>query len=256
MYPNSEKDKKVHLITTLDNTEEDLLTLEYVKADKNAPDFKTMYKNTEQLIKVNFSSLDVHLHTEALLNSINFLNNLLPPLKKETQEEQPIVPKEEEEEEEEAKIEDSAVTKKSSTKKSKFEDVVNLHIRADLNCLKVFIRGEKARISEISIEGLVSEVQMRKKSVEILANLKNIVILDCDKEALYKKAVSIADKEVFDFRMVNHVDATEGDAYTDMLIVDTSVALTVGCIQVIFLNKFMSSILVSVHLTCTTAFTI
>ncbi|KAL1269364.1 hypothetical protein QQF64_031653, partial [Cirrhinus molitorella] len=245
-YLDSE-DKKVHLITTLDNTEEDLLTLEYVKADKNAPDFKTMYKNTEQLIKVNFSSLDVHLHTEALLNSINFLNNLLPPLKKETQEEQPVLPKEEEEEEEEAKIEDPAVTKKSSSKKSKFEDVVNLHIRADLNCLKVFIRGEKARISEISIEGLVSEVQMKKKSVEILANLKNIVILDCDKEALYKKAVSIADKEVFDFRMVNHVDATEGDAYTDMHIVDTSVTLTVGCIQVIFLNKFMSSILAFIN---------
>ncbi|XP_052420043.1 vacuolar protein sorting-associated protein 13A isoform X3 [Carassius gibelio] len=245
-YLDSE-DKNVHLITTLDNTEEDLLTLEYIKADKNAPDFKAVYKNTEQLIKVNFSSLDVHLHTEALLNSINFLNNLLPPLKKEAQEEQPVLPKEEEEEEEEANIEDSAVTKKSSNKKSKFEDVVNLHIRADLSCLKVFIRGEKARISEISIEGLVSEVQMKKKSVEILANLKNIVILDCDKEALYKKAVSIADKEVFDFRMVNHVDATEGDAYTDMHIVDTSVTLTVGCIQVIFLNKFVSSILAFIN---------
>lgn len=38
--------------------------------------------------------------------------------------------------------------------------------------------------------GLVSEVQMKKKSIEILANLKNIVILDCDKEALYKKVES------------------------------------------------------------------
>uniref|UniRef100_A0A672P4J4 Vacuolar protein sorting 13 homolog A n=1 Tax=Sinocyclocheilus grahami TaxID=75366 RepID=A0A672P4J4_SINGR len=159
--------------------------IDMIVADKNAPDFKTMYKNTEQLIKVNFSSLDVHLHTEALLNSINFLNNLLPPLKKEAQEEQPVLPKEEEEEEEEAKIEDSAVTKKS--------------------CKKV-----------------------------------HFVCFFCF-------AVSIADKEVFDFRMVNHVDATEGDAYTDMHIVDTSVTLTVGCIQVIFLNKFMSSILAFIN---------
>lgn len=28
---------------------------------------------------------------------------------------------------------------------------------------------------------------MRRKAVEVLANLKNIVILDCDKEALYKQ---------------------------------------------------------------------
>ncbi|KAK3565709.1 hypothetical protein QTP86_014177 [Hemibagrus guttatus] len=243
------EDKKVHLITTLDNTEDDLLTLEYIKADKNAPDFKSAYKNTEQLIKVNFSSLDVHLHTEALLNSMNFLNSLLPPSKKEEPVEQPAPQPDDEGEgdSEEEKKEESTIAKKSSTKKSKFEDVVNLHIRADLSCLKVFIRGEKARISEISIEGLVSEVQMKKKSVEILANLKNIVILDCDKDALYKKAVSVADEDVFVFHMVNYVDATDGDAYTDMKIVDTSVTLTVGCIQVIFLNKFVSSILAFIN---------
>lgn len=148
--------------------------------------------------------------------------------------------------------------------------------------------------------GLVSEVLMRKKEMEVLAKLKNIVILDCDADTLYKKvylasgffssfssshsilcvkvytaellllvsfsdtdiililillsslcqAVSIADKEVFDFRMVNYTDATEGDAYLDMSQVDTGVTLTVGCIQVIFLNKFVSSILVRCMFSC------
>ncbi|XP_074493929.1 intermembrane lipid transfer protein VPS13A isoform X2 [Sebastes fasciatus] len=249
-YMDSE-DKQVQLITTLDNTEVDLLTLEYIKADKTGPEFKSQHHNTEQLIKVTFSSLDVHLHTEALLNTMNFLTNLLPPsTKKEgVQEELPTIPEEDEAEAEKEgeKKEEATVPRKKSTKKSKFADVVNLHIRADLRCLKVFIRGQKARISEISIEGLVSEVLMRKKEMEVLANLKNIVILDCDKDAFYKKAVSIADKEVFAFRMVNYTDATEGDAYLDMSKVDTSVTLTVGCIQVIFLNKFVSSILAFIN---------
>ncbi|XP_070690657.1 intermembrane lipid transfer protein VPS13A [Pempheris klunzingeri] len=247
-YMDSEE-KQVQLITTLDNKEVDLLTLEYIKADKNGPEFKTQHNNTEQLIKVTFSSLDVHLHTEALLNSMNFLNNLLPPsTKKEgVQEELPTIPEEDEAEKEEEKKEEATVTRKKSSKSSKFAGMVNLHIRADLRCLKVFIRGQKARISEISIEGLVSEVLMRKKEMEVLANLKNIVILDCDKDALYKKAVSIADEEVFAFHMVNYTDATEGDAYLDMSNVDTSVSLTVGCIQVIFLNKFVSSILAFIN---------
>uniref|UniRef100_A0A674DPV0 Vacuolar protein sorting 13 homolog A n=1 Tax=Salmo trutta TaxID=8032 RepID=A0A674DPV0_SALTR len=224
-YMDSEE-KKVHLITTLDNTEEDLLTLEYTKV--------VCLCVTSQ---VNFSSLDIHLHTEALLNAMNFLISLLPPTKEvvPSQEELPTIPEEDEGEGEEA------------SKKSKFEDVVNLHIRADLNCLKVFIRGQSRRIAEIRIEGLVSEVLMRKKAVEVLANLKNIVILDCDKEALYKQCVSIADEEVFAFRMVNHTEATEGDAYLDMGKVDTSITLTVGCIQVIFLNKFVSSILAFIN---------
>lgn len=58
--------------------------------------------------------------------------------------------------------------------------------------------------------------------------------------------MSIADKEVFAFRMVNYTNATGGDAYLDMSNVDTAVTLTVGCIQVIFLNKFVSSILVRI----------
>ncbi|XP_030592859.1 intermembrane lipid transfer protein VPS13A isoform X2 [Archocentrus centrarchus] len=245
-YMDSEE-KQVQLITTLDNREVDLLTLEYIKADKNGPDFRSQYNNTEQFIKVTFSSLDVHLHTEALLNTMNFLSKLLPQSNKKEgqQEELPTIPEEDEAEaeREEEKKEGTAVTRKKSSKRSKFADVVNLHIKTDLHCLKVFIRGQKARISEISIEGLVSEVLMRKKEMEVLAKLKNIVILDCNKEALYKKAVSIADKEVFDFRMVNYTDATEGDAYLDMSNVDTAVTLKVGCIQVIFLNKFLSSIL-------------
>ncbi|XP_015828201.3 intermembrane lipid transfer protein VPS13A isoform X1 [Nothobranchius furzeri] len=249
-YMDSE-DKQVQLITTLDNKKDDLLTLEYIKADKNGPEFKTQHSNTEQLIKATFSSLDVHLHTEALLNAMNFLNNLLPPTTKKEggPEELPAIPEEDEAEAEREgeKKEETAVTKKKTPKRSKYADVVNLHIRADLHCLKVFIRGQKARISEISIEGLVSEVLMRKKNMEVQANLKNIVILDCNKDALYKKAVSIADKEVFAFRMVNYTDATEGDEYLDMSNVDTSVTLTVGCIQVIFLNKFVSSILAFIN---------
>ncbi|XP_017269300.1 vacuolar protein sorting-associated protein 13A isoform X2 [Kryptolebias marmoratus] len=249
-YMDSE-DKQVQLITTLDNSEVDLLTLEYIKADKNGPEFKSQHNNTEQLIKVTFSSLDVHLHTEALLNTMNFLNNLLPPsAKKECGvEELPTIPEEEEAdaEREEEKKEEATVSKKKPSKRSKYADVVNLHIRADLRCLKVFIRGQKARVSEISIEGLVSEVLMRKKEMEVQANLKNIVILDCNKDAIYKKAVSIADKEVFSFRMINYTGATEGDAYLDMSKVDTCVSLTVGCIQVIFLNKFVSSILAFIN---------
>ncbi|XP_055079954.1 vacuolar protein sorting-associated protein 13A isoform X2 [Periophthalmus magnuspinnatus] len=258
-YMDSEA-KEVQLITTRDNCEEDLLTLEYIKADKNGPEFKSLHNNTEQMIKVTFSSLDVHLHTEALLNTMNFLDNLLPTktsVQKEAgPEELPTIPEEDEgegekeeekgEEKEEEKKE-AALVRRPSVKKSKFGDIVSLHIRADLRCLKVFIRGQKARISEISIEGLVSEVLMRKKEMEILAHLKNIVILDCDKDALYKKAVSIVDKEVFHFRMVNYTCATDGDAYLDMSKVDTSVTLNVGCIQVVFLNKFLSSILAFIN---------
>lgn len=59
------------------------------------------------------------------------------------------------------------------------------------------------------------------------------------------KAVYITGEEVFSFKMVSYMDATDGGAYVDMNVFDSQVYLTVGCIQVVFVNKFVSSILVS-----------
>lgn len=66
--------------------------------------------------QVTFSSLDVHLHTEALLNTMNFLSKLLPETNKKEgqQEELPTIPEEDEAEaeREEEKKEETAVTRK------------------------------------------------------------------------------------------------------------------------------------------------
>ncbi|XP_067886095.1 vacuolar protein sorting-associated protein 13A [Heterodontus francisci] len=228
--------KPIYIITTLDNDEDDLLTIEYIKANRNGPEFKTSYNNTEQLIKVNFSSLDVYLHTEALLSSIQFLKNLIPhaETKVSSDEQLPAIG---------GKKEEIVAKKKTSSKKSKFEDVIKIHVFAELALLKIFICDRNKRISEISVEGLDAEVALRKTLTEVIAKLKNIVVLDSSEDAVYKKAVSIAGKEVFSFKMVSHVDATEGAAYTNMDVVDSYIKLTVGCIQVIFVKKFVSSLL-------------
>uniref|UniRef100_A0A2K6GA73 Vacuolar protein sorting 13 homolog A n=1 Tax=Propithecus coquereli TaxID=379532 RepID=A0A2K6GA73_PROCO len=168
-----ENKKPVYLVTTLDNTMEDLLTLEYVK--------------------VNFSSLDIHLHTEALLNTINYLNNILP----------------------------------QSEEKSASVNIIETEDKGDV----------------IKKLGLDSEIIMKPSVTEINAKLRNIIVLDSDKTAVYKKAVYITGKEVFSFKMVSYVDATANSAYTDVNVVDIQVNLTVGCIEVVFVTKFLYSIL-------------
>ncbi|XP_040844715.1 vacuolar protein sorting-associated protein 13A isoform X2 [Ochotona curzoniae] len=224
--------KPVYLVTTLDNTMEDLLTMEYVKVEKAAPNLKSAYNNVVQLIKVNFSSLDIHLHTEALLNTINYLNNVLPQA--EGKPTSVYV----------TETEDKGdVIKKIAVKVSTNEDIITLQILAELSCLQIFIQDEKRNISEIKIEGLDAEVVMRPLITEINAKLRNIVVLDSDATAIYKKALYITGKEVFSFKMVSYMDATAGSAYTDMSVVDFQVDLTVGCIEVVFVTKFLYTVL-------------
>ncbi|KAM6183629.1 intermembrane lipid transfer protein VPS13A isoform 1-T1 [Erethizon dorsatum] len=227
-----ENKKPIYLVTTLDNTMEDLLTLEYVKAEKNAPNLKSTYGNVLQLIKVNFSSLDIHLHTEALLNTINYLNKILPS---SVEKSAPVSVVETEDKGE--------VIKKLAFKQSMNEDIITMQILAELSCLQIFIQEQKRNISEIKIEGLDSEMIMRPSVTEINAKLRNIIVLDSDTMAVYKKAVYITGKEVFSFKMVSYMDATAGSAYTDMNVVDLQLNLTVGCIEVVFVTKFLYSIL-------------
>uniref|UniRef100_A0A8V5GFH9 Uncharacterized protein n=1 Tax=Melopsittacus undulatus TaxID=13146 RepID=A0A8V5GFH9_MELUD len=157
-----------------------------------------IYQNVLQKIKVNFSSLDVQLHSEALLNAMNYLNNILP--KQETKGvEEPVCEK---------------------------------------------IEEKKDVLKKLSLD---SQVIMKKSATEVTAKLKNIIIVDSDETALYKKALYITGKEVFNFRMISYVNATDGIAYTNMNVVDNRIYLTVGCIQVVFVNKFVSSILAFVN---------
>uniref|UniRef100_A0A452VE61 Vacuolar protein sorting 13 homolog A n=1 Tax=Ursus maritimus TaxID=29073 RepID=A0A452VE61_URSMA len=217
-------EKPIYLITTLDNTMEDLLTLEYVKVSASFVCFV--------VVNVNFSSLDIHLHTEALLNTINYFNNILPQLEEKPA---PVSVAETEDKGE--------VVKKMPLKLSKNEDIITWQILAELSCLQIFIQDQKRNIAEIKIEGLDSEIVMRPAATEINAKLRNIIVLDSDKTAVYKKAVYITGKEVFSFKMISFVDATAGSAYTDMNVVDVQVNLTVGCIEVVFVTKFLYSIL-------------
>ncbi|XP_051002167.1 intermembrane lipid transfer protein VPS13A [Acomys russatus] len=227
-----ENKKPVYLITTLDNTMEDLLTLEFMRAEKNAPNLKSTYNNVLQLIKVNFSSLDIHLHTEALLNTMSYLNNTLPQLGKQYASVSV------------AETEDKGdIIKKLALKLPTNEDIITLQLLAELSCLRIFIQDQKHNISEIKIEGLDSEMIMKPLVTEINAKLRNIIVLDSDKMAVYKKAVYITGKEVFSFKMISYMDATAGSAYTDMSVVDVRVNLTVGCIEVVFVTKFLYSIL-------------
>jgi len=53
--------------------------------------------------------------------------------------------------------------------------------------------------------------------------------------------------EVFSFRLSLFPGATEGQGYSDMSKVDGKVTLRLGCIQIVYLHKFLMSLLVSTH---------
>ncbi|XP_063099462.1 intermembrane lipid transfer protein VPS13C isoform X5 [Cavia porcellus] len=226
--------KPLHLISSSDKPGSDLLKVEYIKADKSGPSFQTTFEKTEQTFKVAFSSLNLLLQTQALLSSINYLTTILPS-DGQSMGGPPGV-----------QISTEKQTNSSLQKvivSSKDSDVTGFRLFAKLNAFCVTICNEKSSIAEIRIQGLDSSLSLQSRKQSLFARLENIIVTDVDPKTVHKKAVSIMGNEVFRFNLDLYPDATEGDSYTDMSKVDGVVSLNVGCIQIVYLHKFLVSLL-------------
>ncbi|KAF4791630.1 vacuolar protein sorting 13 C [Turdus rufiventris] len=217
------KKAPIHLIRSSDKPGLDLLKVEYVKADRNGPQFQEMFNNTEQMIQIAFSSLNLLLHTEALMSAVSFLTAVSPSGSERSGE---TLSKGE-------KQEDDSRLKKVS-KPSKDKDVFDFKLFAKLDAFCLNICDEKKNIAEIKIQGLDSSLCLQPSHTVFFARLKDVVVID---------AVSIVGDEVFSFNLTLNPHATEGEAYTDMSKVDGTICLKVGCIQLVYLHKFLMSLL-------------
>nr|XP_004662570.2 vacuolar protein sorting-associated protein 13C isoform X1 [Jaculus jaculus] len=228
------KKKPVHLISSSDKPGLDLLKVEYIKVDKNGPSFQTKFEKTEQTLKVAFSSLNLLLQTQALLSSLNYLATIVP-----SEDQRMGVTKE---------VRPSAEKQKHSALQrvmapSKDSDIIGFRLLAKFNAFCVTVGDEKSNIAEIKIQGLDSSLSLQSRKQSLFARLENIIVTDVDPKTIHKKAVSIMGNEVFRFNLDLYPDATEGDSYSDMSKVDGVVSLSVGCIQIVYLQKFLMSLL-------------
>ena len=68
----------INLVNTpvTDDAHYRLITVNYLKANRQAPNFAEVYNNTETKIVVNFSAFEILLHQEAILSLVEYVNNL------------------------------------------------------------------------------------------------------------------------------------------------------------------------------------
>ncbi|KAL8196982.1 UNVERIFIED_CONTAM: Vacuolar protein sorting-associated protein 13C, partial [Gekko kuhli] len=229
------KRQPLHLISSSDKPGLDLLKVEYIKANKHGPKFHTDFDNTEQTIQVAFSSLNLLLHTQALLSTINFLMAVIPSSGLGAATAGPLPAQEEKEH--------TDAGSKKVTKTGKDKDVFDFKLFAKLDAFCLNVCDEKSSIAEIKIQGLDSSLFLQSSQTTLFARLKDIIVTDVDSRTIHKKAVSIVGDEVFSFNLALYPNATEGDAYTDMSKVDGTVSLKVGCIQIVYLHKFLMALL-------------
>ncbi|XP_067348723.1 intermembrane lipid transfer protein VPS13C isoform X2 [Channa argus] len=223
----------LHLIRSSEQQGCNLLKVEFIKADPSGPSFQTLFDNTEQILKVEFSSLDFLLHTKALLSTINYLTSTLPSRLTAAQDRD--IKKQVEKTRE----------GRTASKGAKNCDIFNFKLFAVLGCFHVEVCDDCCSIADIRVQGIDASVMMQAKETGIFARLRDILITDINPHTIHRKAVSIVGEEVFSFKLSLFPEATEGGSCSDMSKVDGKVTMRLGCIQIVYLHKFFMSLLAS-----------
>ncbi|XP_029904555.1 vacuolar protein sorting-associated protein 13C-like [Myripristis murdjan] len=186
------------------------------------------------MISVTFTSLDLLLHTEALLSVMNFLSaalssSSLPSPERETR----------------GRGEESrAVSARSTATGSPSDsDVIDLKVMMTLGAFNVLVCDQSCNMADIKIQGINGSLLMQGPQTHISARLRDFIVINVDPKSVHKKAISIVGDEVFSFSMSLTPNATEGAGYADTSKTDGRVKLNVGCIQVVYLHKFIMSLL-------------
>ncbi|CAK6982133.1 vacuolar protein sorting-associated protein 13C isoform X1 [Scomber scombrus] len=225
------KTRPLQLIRSSDQHRSSLLKVDYIKADPGGPGFQTLFNNTEQTLKVEFSSLDFLLHTKALLSTINYLNSIVPPQLSAARDP------------DSKKQVEKAGQGRTVSKEAPDGGVFSFKLFAMLGCFHVEVCDDLHSIADIRVTGIDASVTVQVKQTEVFARLRDIVVTDVNPKTIHKKAVSIVGEEVFSFRLSLFPGATVGDGYSDTSKVDGKVTMRLGCIRIVYLHKFLMSLL-------------
>ncbi|XP_053284291.1 intermembrane lipid transfer protein VPS13C [Pleuronectes platessa] len=229
-----DRTRPLHLISSSEQKSSNLLKVEFIKADPKGPSFQTLFDNTEQTLKVEFSSLDFLLHTKALLSTINYLNSALPSDLSTARDR------------DSKKQVERTGPGRTVSKGVKDGGVYSFKLFAVLGCFHVEVCDDRCSIADIRVQGIDASVLVQAKETEVFARLRDIVVTDVNLKTVHRKAVSIMGEEVFSFKLVLWPGATEGDGYRDMSKVDGKVSMRLGCINIVYLHKFLMSLLMFV----------
>ncbi|KAM9764616.1 LOW QUALITY PROTEIN: intermembrane lipid transfer protein VPS13C [Menidia menidia] len=221
------------LISSSEQHGSNLLKVEFIKADPLGPSFHSLFGSTEQTLKVEFSSVDFRLHTTALLSTISYLSGALPDNTAATPAARPRAA---------GGGRPGRPRTGGSTGVLK-DGVFSFKLLAVLGCVHVEVCDDQRSLADIRVQGLHGDVMLQGSQTHISARLLDVQVLDADPKSVHSQIVSIVGDEVFSLSVDLTPSATEGSGYADTSQSDGRLQLNVGCVRLVYLHKFVCSLL-------------
>ncbi|XP_075230691.1 vacuolar protein sorting 13C isoform X2 [Lycorma delicatula] len=226
-----------------------LFQFKYTLVDKTSPDFRTYHKSVLQLIEMNFSKLNALVHQEALLYMIHWLNNIQVLMNSSSEEKSEIILEEESYPSlKEVKSSHSRlfVIKETSSKsfsgrksKKKPVETIDLKLKAAVSEIGITLANNEYQLARLEIKGGVGSVLVKRSYTQMDVKIADIKVIDF-KNSVHPKILSILGKEELITAQIvifNEEWQRKGDH------VSMSISANVACVRVVFLNRFLTSVM-------------
>ncbi|XP_029725509.1 intermembrane lipid transfer protein Vps13 isoform X2 [Aedes albopictus] len=260
----NEQENVLNVIQTpkYEDNDDYLFTLNYTNCKKNSPEFTTKYESVEQEVGINFSTLVLLLHEEALNEIIRLANDFQMRMEAvmNSKKEQEMPPRDRiatiYEEESTASVllhaakeklptilEDETATAEQSTKANRkrlsIVDSIKIRVKAKLEDVTVELQNDKRSIAVLEVQNLTSSAIVKSSYTEVNIRLEDIVLTDINPATIHTKILSIIGDNALQVQVVLFDLAATSDYNSD----DMRVEVTMGCARIVFLNWFVTSVL-------------
>ncbi|XP_055538544.1 intermembrane lipid transfer protein Vps13 isoform X2 [Wyeomyia smithii] len=264
----NEQERVLNVIQTpkYDDNDDYLFTLNYTNCKKNSPEFTTKYESVEQEIEINFSTLVLLLHEEALNELIRLANDFQVRMesvmsgKKEQQlqqypERDRIATIHGEEstatvllhaareklptilEDDTAEI--TTTPSKANRTRPSIVDSIKVRVVAKLEDVTVELQNDKRSIAVLEVQNLTCSAIIKSSYTEIVIFLQDIILTDTNPATIHTKILSIIGDNALKVQVVLFNLEATSDYNSD----DMRIGVTMGCARIVFLNWFVTSIL-------------
>ncbi|XP_076380466.1 vacuolar protein sorting 13C isoform X3 [Megalopta genalis] len=227
-----------------------LITMQYINVNKRSPDFTTRHGSVIKLLKLEFTTLDVLLHQEALISLLRFATYMQDQMNLVTKsvadvEQHPVRPKVSHltsiQEETSTFFREQIQRQKlrSTRRKRTMIEHIDLKIQTKVGTIRMKMVSECKEITAFYVDGITVGFIMKASYSQANVNLSSISIIDLNAASAYRDIVSVTENtESLQVQIIMYnIEPSEIDKN------NMSITVLMGCYRIVFLNMFLASIM-------------
>ncbi|XP_058806498.1 intermembrane lipid transfer protein Vps13 isoform X2 [Phymastichus coffea] len=224
--------------------EEYLIVVKFINMNKHSPKFSRS-GSVVNLLQLEFTTLDMLLHQEALINVLHFLSNIQDKISAATTVKERKSERKVDrvgglttiQEDTSTFIKEQFQKQRKSRRKQAQVEIIDLKVTAKIGTISLKMANDFREISAFNIEGITANYIMKASHSIANVQLSSVNVKDLNTMSIYRNIVSVEGSESLQIDVIiNNVEPDDVDN-------NMSIAVTMGCHRIVFLNAFVTSVM-------------